>query len=84
MQATIEGRQYAIGNAGGQLHALDGACPHRQGPLGEGALHGTTLVCPWHAWEFNCETEENTLDAILKQQKHEVVVEGDDIVINTP
>ena len=21
-----------------------------------GTLHGTHLVCPWHAWEFDCMT----------------------------
>lgn len=84
MQATIEGRQYAICNVGGQLHALDGTCPHRQGPLGEGALHGNTIVCPWHAWEFSCETGENTFDDTQKQQKFDVQVDGEDILINTP
>ena len=31
-------------------------CPHRGAPLAHGALHHHTIVCPWHAWEFDCRT----------------------------
>jgi nitrite reductase/ring-hydroxylating ferredoxin subunit len=31
-----------------------------EGPLGHGALHGYTLVCPWHAWEFDVRTGESS------------------------
>ena len=24
--------------------------------LAHGALHQHTIVCPWHAWEFDCRT----------------------------
>jgi 3-phenylpropionate/trans-cinnamate dioxygenase ferredoxin component len=30
--------------------------PHRQGPLTEGKLDGTTVTCPWHGSEFNVRT----------------------------
>ncbi len=48
--------EVAICNVGGALFAVDNRCPHRGGPLAMGALHGTHLVCPWHAWEFDCTT----------------------------
>ena len=83
LEANVGGRQYAICNVGGQLHAVDGACPHREGPLGQGALHGTTLVCPWHAWEYDCTTGENTYDSVVKLQKFDVKVDGEDILIDT-
>ena len=37
----------AICNVEGELYAMDGICPHSGGPLGEGALHGRILVCPF-------------------------------------
>ncbi|MEM8756551.1 MAG: thiamine pyrophosphate-binding protein [Planctomycetota bacterium] len=38
--------------------ALDNACPHQGGPLGEGSIEkaadGSCLLrCPWHGWDFD-------------------------------
>lgn len=48
----------AVCNVAGEIHAVDNRCPHAGGPLAMGALHGKMLVCPWHAWEFDCTTGE--------------------------
>ncbi len=40
----------------GQFGAISGTCNHRGGPLGEGALEGDYVVCPWHYWKFHCKT----------------------------
>lgn len=45
-----------LANIDGQLRALDNLCPHREGPLGQGWIEGQTVVCPWHAWAFDCRT----------------------------
>ena len=45
-----------LANIDGQLCALDNVCPHRQGPLAQGWIEGQTVVCPWHAWAFDCRT----------------------------
>ncbi|MBZ5676107.1 MAG: Rieske (2Fe-2S) protein [Acidobacteriia bacterium] len=82
MEAQVGDGTYAICNAGGEIHALDGICPHSGGPLGQGALHGTILVCPWHAWEFDCRDSE--MDSGLLPAKFPVKVEGDDIFIDVP
>lgn len=84
MQAEIAGKQYAICNVGGELHALDGICPHLGGPIGDGALHDHIVVCPWHAWEYDCRSGENTWDPDTKLQKFAVRTEGDDILIDVP
>jgi nitrite reductase/ring-hydroxylating ferredoxin subunit len=84
MQVTVGEESYAVCNVGGELHALSGDCPHRGGPLGHGALHGSTLVCPWHAWEFDCRTGADTLDPDLRVSKFSVEVRGDDILIDVP
>lgn len=56
-QITVAGRNFALCHTVDDgLHALAGDCPHSGGPLGHGALHGHTIVCPWHAWEFDCRT----------------------------
>ncbi len=31
-----------------QVYATQAACPHREGPLADGMLGGSTIVCPLH------------------------------------
>ena len=40
----------------GGLYAVQAECPHRQGPLADGIVGGTTLVCPLHSWKFDLTT----------------------------
>lgn len=77
-----DGRTVVVCNVDGEIHAMDGVCPHRQGPLGQGALHGRMVVCPWHAWEFDCVTGEHDYNPALKQAKFAVRLEGDDILVD--
>ena len=37
----------------GHYGALDNACPHQGGPLGEGAIDNGLLRCPWHGWDYD-------------------------------
>ena len=53
----------AVCHAEGAFYVVSGVCPHAGGPLGHGALHGHALVCPWHAWEFDCRTGECDFNA---------------------
>ena len=57
-EMRADGARYAVCNVDGVFHAVGGDCPHAGGPLGFGALHGHSIVCPWHAWEFDCRTGE--------------------------
>ena len=74
----------ALCNADGIIHALEGICPHAGGPIGQGALHGTTLVCPWHSWEYDCVTGEHDRNPDIRLAKFAVRVEGDDILVDLP
>jgi len=59
-----EGRNFEIGgqkiavfrNRSDQVFAVQAACPHKGGPLADGLLGGSTLVCPLHAWKFELTT----------------------------
>jgi nitrite reductase (NADH) small subunit len=42
----------------GEVFAVQAECPHRRGPLADGLLGGTTLICPLHAWKFDLSTGE--------------------------
>ena len=39
-----------------EVFALDNACPHKQGPLAEGIVHGRAVTCPLHNWMISLET----------------------------
>ena len=50
--ATVEGRRIAIFHAEGGWFALDDECPHRGGPLSDGILADSCVVCPLHDRRF--------------------------------
>ncbi len=80
--AELRDESYAVCNVDGEIHVLDGVCPHAGGPLGQGALHGTTLVCPWHAWEYDCRTGVCDFNEAVRVAKFPATVQGDDILID--
>jgi nitrite reductase (NADH) small subunit len=42
----------------GAVFAVQAECPHRKGPLADGLVGGTILICPLHAWKFDLATGE--------------------------
>jgi nitrite reductase/ring-hydroxylating ferredoxin subunit len=85
IEAAIGGHSYAICHTvDGRVYAIDGTCPHRGGPLAHGALHGGTVACPWHAWEFDCATGEHDYNPSIRLDTFAVRVDGDDILVDLP
>ncbi|MEW6300908.1 MAG: Rieske 2Fe-2S domain-containing protein [Thermodesulfobacteriota bacterium] len=39
----------------GQIYAMAETCSHLSGPLAEGRLEGSSIVCPWHGSRFSLE-----------------------------
>lgn len=39
-----------------EVYALRDECAHKQGPLSQGIVHGTTVTCPLHGWKFELTT----------------------------
>jgi nitrite reductase/ring-hydroxylating ferredoxin subunit len=83
-EVEVAGRVVAVFNVDGQLHALDGICPHVGGPLGQGPLTGKVVTCPWHGWQFDVTTGANTLRPALAQFRFQVEVQGDDVLVAQP
>jgi nitrite reductase (NADH) small subunit len=52
----VGGREIAIFNMGSRFLAVDNRCPHKGGPLSDGIVSGTSVVCPLHVWKVNLET----------------------------
>lgn len=41
-----------------EVFAIKNACPHKQGPLSEGIVHGATVTCPLHNWRIDLASGE--------------------------
>jgi len=39
-----------------EVFATSNVCPHKQGPLSEGIVHGQKVTCPLHNWVFDLNT----------------------------
>ena len=61
---SVAGREIAIFNlgpstpstalgAGDRFLAVDNQCPHKAGPLADGIITGTSVVCPLHTWKIS-------------------------------
>ena len=52
----IAGREIAIFNLNGRYLTIENACPHKGGPLCDGIVSGSTVVCPLHGQRFDLES----------------------------
>ena len=64
MVVTAGTTTLALTRSNGQYGALENACPHQGGPLGEGSIEDGVegkcwLRCPWHGWDFDPLTGES-------------------------
>ena len=53
---VIGGVEIAVFHTRKGVFATQSECPHRRGPLADGLIGGTTVVCPFHAWKFDLAT----------------------------
>ena len=73
--------ELALACVDGSFYALQHACVHLQGPLGEGHLDGHVLTCPWHGWQYDVRTGENEFDRAIRLKTYEVHVEDGDVKV---
>lgn len=53
---TLHGCVAVFRTGSDEVYALDNACPHKNGPLAEGIVHGASVTCPLHNWVISLET----------------------------
>lgn len=58
----VAGKRLAIFHTrAGEIFATQAECPHKGGPLADGLVGGTTLICPLHTWKFDLKTGQALL-----------------------
>ena len=50
---TDAGRIAVFRASNDDIFAIKDACPHKQGPLSQGIMHGTSVTCPLHNWKID-------------------------------
>jgi nitrite reductase (NADH) small subunit len=80
----VAGKTVAVANVDGKFFAVNGVCVHEGGPVGEGALSGSTVICPWHAWEYDVTTGKivGSPDGAEGLACYPVEVRGEDIYVD--
>ena len=61
---------------------MDNECPHNGGPLAEGMVEGSRVICPWHAWAFDVHTGEAEHNPAARVAVFTVKVDGEDVLVN--
>ena len=41
-----------------EIFAMKDECPHKQGPLSQGIVHGSSVTCPLHNWKIDLASGE--------------------------
>ena len=77
----VEGVQIALFNVEGKFFAIDNTCKHHGGPLGEGALEGSVVACPWHGWMYDVKTGKCQTVPGVSVDTFSVTVKGQDVYI---
>lgn len=55
---TLRGCVAVFRCADDRVYALADRCPHKDGPLSQGIVHGHAVTCPLHNWVISLETGE--------------------------
>ena len=92
---AVGGRELAVFNlgpstelgTGDRFLATDNQCPHQGGPLCDGIVTGSSVVCPLHAWKVSLVSGEVERPSSAKDHcvaTYPVRVEDGIIVIGLP
>lgn len=53
---TVGELELAIFNLHDRFVTIENRCPHKGGPLCDGIVSGTSVVCPLHGWRFDLDS----------------------------
>jgi 3-phenylpropionate/trans-cinnamate dioxygenase ferredoxin component len=78
----VDERFVVVFHLDGEFYALDDACTHDGGPLGDGDIDGFQIICPRHGAHFDIRTgQAMTMPAVHSTPSHEVRIDGEDVLV---
>lgn len=84
-EVSVDERRILLARVGDNFHAVSATCPHYGGPLAEGVLCGTRIICPWHHAAFNVVNgdleDPPALDSLIR---YDLRVQEDRILLSLP
>jgi len=83
IRVEADGRKICIVNSKGNLHAIQGLCPH----LGEGLHKGTInylgeIVCLWHSYRFSLLTGEESSRNCQDAKIYSIKIKADGVYLD--
>lgn len=66
----------------GSIFAINNECPHKQGKLSEGLVHGTNVTCPMHNWDIDLKSGEALSGDSGCTNVYESKIENNTVFIN--
>lgn len=63
------------------VFALEDSCPHKQGPLSDGIVHGKGVACPLHNWVIDFETGEARAPDVGCVKRFAIELRGEEIYL---
>ncbi len=76
--------QIALFRTGESVSAIDNVCPHAGASLAGGYTDANIVACPWHAWEFDCQTGKCLSVEGMDVETYRVVIEEGVVKIEIP
>lgn len=84
LTVDVDGLGVVVVNLEGDFYAIEDACTHDGGPLGEGKLEGAQIICPRHGARFDVRTGAAlTLPAFEPTQTFEVRLQDGDVLVES-
>jgi NADPH-dependent 2,4-dienoyl-CoA reductase/sulfur reductase-like enzyme/nitrite reductase/ring-hydroxylating ferredoxin subunit len=82
---SVDETRILLARVGDRFHAVSATCTHYGGPLAEGVLCGTRVMCPWHHAAFNVVNgdmeDPPALDALTS---YDVRIDGERVLVTVP
>ncbi|MGA2389548.1 MAG: Rieske (2Fe-2S) protein [Candidatus Sulfotelmatobacter sp.] len=76
-----DGKTICLANANGSYSAMENVCPHRGGPLGQGMVEGSKIVCPWHGWAWDTQTGAAVQNSQMKVSVYPLKIENGNVLV---
>ncbi len=79
---TYQNRSIAIFKYDNKFSAVNNACKHQNGPLGEGKIIDGCITCPWHGYQYRPQDGCSPAPFTEKVETYDVAIKDNQIWLN--